>query len=669
MKDIRVKTRRRLRFAQVIAILIVFFLGYRLVKIQLVEAEVYKRDALLQWTKAYDITSDRGLIYDRKGRKLAINTVAYTIWASPSDMEDPLLAAYMLRPILEIDEEELVKKMTSDSNVVRLKQWITSEEAEKIREFNIKGISIVDDSKRLYPFGNYAAYMLGFTDVDNNGVYGLERVYDRYLAGTPGIWVKATDAANRQLPYDGEKIYEPKPGLSLIISMDEIIQGFAEDAAQRALEANRAKSVSIIVMDPETGEIMAMANKPDYDPNNPREPLDPELAEQWKELDSVELQNQWFQMWRNYAINDLYEPGSTFKIVTAAAALEEQSATLNSHYFCNGFIRDIKGVVIRCSSWYDPHGDQDFETAFSNSCNPAFVGMARELGRDKLYEYIKAFGFGQVTGIDLPGEQKGLIPVNVNSIKEVNLATLSYGHNIAVTPIQMITAMAALGNEGKLMTPMLAKSLVDETGKVIEQFKPQMKRQVISKETADKILHMLEKTVLEGTGKKAYVPGYRVGGKTGTAQKSINGVYVDKKFISSFGGIAPVDDPRIAVLVIVDEPSDIYYGGTVAGPFAGQVIEQTLNYLEVPKVYSENELQAIHETVEIPDVVGMSVSEAGRAITEMGLKYTTEYEDFSLETTITEQYPSASTVITKGSIIDLYLEKGEHNPALSEEIP
>lgn len=668
MRKPTIKTRRRLGIALAVATLIVFFLGYRLIRIQLIEGEEYKKGALQQWTKAIDITSDRGLIYDRKGKKLAINTTAYTVWAAPSDLDEPEAAALQLGPILGMDSEELYKKITSDSNVEKLKQWVTRSEADQIRELGLRGISIVDDSKRYYPFGSFGAYIIGFTDIDNKGLYGIERVYDEYMAGTPGVWVKATDAANRQLPYDGEQIYDAEDGLSVVLSVDETIQGFAEDAAEKAMETNKAKSVSIIVMDPETGEVLAMANKPDYDPNYPRQAMDPAINEEWSKLPPEEQQQKWFQMWRNYAINDLYEPGSTFKIVTAAAALEEGSATLNSHYYCNGFIRDIKGVVLRCSSWYDPHEDQDFATSFSNSCNVAFVNMARELGKEKLYEYIKAFGFGQTTGIDLLGEQRGLIPSGIESIREVNLATLSYGHGISVTPIQMINAIAAVANNGKLMTPMMTRSLIDSEGKIVKQFYPEMKRQVISENTADMLLGMLEKTVLEGTGKKAYVPGYRVGGKTGTAQKIIDGRYVDKKYISSFGGVAPVDDPRIAVLVIVDEPTGIYYGGTVAGPFAAMVIENTLNYMEIPRKYTDAELKNIEEKVLVPEVTGLTIAEAGELISGMDLKYTTEYEDFTLDTIIVDQYPKAGNELQRGGIIDLYLASGTNNPTLSEEV-
>jgi len=667
LKKITKSTRRRLKFTLFIVTLIVFFLTYRLIKIQIVDAEKLKTGALQQWTKSIDIKTDRGIIYDTKGRKLAVNVTAFTLWATPSEIKDPEEVARELSSVLDMSYDDIYAKLIKDVHVEKIQQWITREVADTIREKNLRGISIVDDNKRFYPFGSFAAYILGFTDIDNNGLYGIEKSYDKYLTGIPGTWVKATDAANRQLPYDGEKVFEPDNGKSVVLSVDETIQYFAEVAATEALINNNAKSVSIIVMDPHTGDILALANKPDYNPNTPRESLDPETNNLWSQLTQEERQNRWFEMWRNYAINDIYEPGSTFKIITAAATLEEATSNLNSTYYCDGYIRDIKGVVLRCASWYDPHEHQDFSEAFANSCNVAFVNMARELGRDKLYEYIKAFGFGELTGVDLPGEQKGIIPVSSQNIREVNLATLSYGHGIAVTPIQMINAISVTANGGKLMTPRFVKSILDENDRIIENFPPEVKRQVISETTAKELLGMLEKTVIEGTGRKAYVPGYRVGGKTGTAQKIIDGRYVPNKYISSFGGVAPVDDPKISVLVIVDEPTGIYYGGTVAGPYAQMVIENTLNYLEVPRVYTEEELENISEVVIVPDVSGLKIPQAGEEITALGLKYTTEYEIFTNESIVLDQYPLAGSEVTKGSIIDLYLDYGESNPNLSTE--
>ena len=535
MRKISKSTKRRLKFTLFLVTLIVFFLTYRLVKIQIIDGESLKTGALQQWTKSIDIKTDRGIIYDTKGRKLAVNVTAFTLWATPSDIKNPEEVARELSSIIDMGYDEVYLKLTKDVHVEKIKQWITREVADEIREKNFRGISIVDDNKRYYPFGSFASYILGFTDIDNNGLYGIERAYDKYLTGIPGTWVKATDAANRQLPYDGEKVFEPDNGKSVVLTVDETIQYFAEVAATEALINNQAKSVSIIVMDPKTGDILAMANKPDYNPNTPRESLDPETNIQWSQLPLEERQNRWYEMWRNYAINDIYEPGSTFKIVTAAATLEEATSNLNSTYYCNGFIRDIPGVVLRCASWFKPHEHQDFSEAFANSCNVAFVNMAREVGKEKMLEYIKAFGFGELTGVDLPGEQRGIIPTNAQSIREVNLATLSYGHGIAVTPIQMINAISVVANGGNLMTPRFVKSILDENNRIIENFDPELKRQVISETTAKELLGMLEKAVIEGTGRKAYVPGYRVGGKTGTAQKIIDVRYFAGKYISSFG--------------------------------------------------------------------------------------------------------------------------------------
>ncbi|TJX13331.1 PASTA domain-containing protein [Tissierella creatinini] len=648
-------TKKRLRIILGVVVAIVLFLVGRLFYLQIFKNEELKKGALEQWTKGIDIKSNRGIIYDRKGKKLAISVTAYTVWATPADIKDPEETATTIAEILKMEKDEVLTKITKQSRTEKIKQWITRDEALELRKLNIRGITVVDDSKRYYPYGNFASYILGFTDIDNNGLYGVEKTYDKYLAGIPGKWVKTTDAANRQMPYDGEKIYDSTDGLSLVLTIDETIQHFAEKAASQALLDTQAKNVSIIIMEPFTGDILAMANKPDYNPNEPRQPLDENLKKQWADLPPEELQEKWFDMWRNFTINDIYEPGSTFKVVTAAAALEENRANLNTHYFCDGFVRDIKGVVLKCASWYDPHGDQDFKEAFSNSCNVAFVNMGRQVGKEKMYEYIKAFGFGENTGIDLLGESLGIIPSSPDVIKEVNLATLSYGHGIAVTPIQMVNAFSTIANGGNLMKPRLVKELIDHEGKVVESFPTEVKRKVLSEETSKTMLDLLEGVVKDGTGRRAYVPGFRVGGKTGTAMKIIDGRYVDGKYISSFGIVAPVDDPKIAALIIIDEPVGVYYGGTIGGPVANRVVEDTLNYLEVERVFTEEELKAIDEKIVVPDLRNMKIGDAGKTLTNLGLKYTTEYQEITTESIIKDQFPLPGAEIIKGSIVDLYL--------------
>lgn len=649
-------TKKRLLFAFLMVVALSFALIIRLGFIQIVQGEELKKGALEQWTKSIEIKAKRGTIYDRNGKELAISVSSHTVWASPADIKNPEETAKKVAEVLELDEKEVYEKITKKVNVIKIKQWITMEETKKLRELNLSGIEIVDDNKRFYPYGAFASYILGFTDIDNNGLYGIERTYDKYLSGASGRWVKIEDARGVEMPYGGEKVYEPENGLNVVLTIDETIQHFAEKAAKEALERTKAKNVAILVMEPKTGDILALANLPQYDPNNPREPLDPELKAQWKNLTQEELEKEWYDMWRNFSINDSYEPGSTFKLIVSAAALEEGAVNVDTHFYCGGFVRDIPGVVLKCARWYNPHGSQNFKEALENSCNVAFVDVGRRLGKEKLYEYIKAFGFGEPTGIELTGEQGGIIPASTDVIKEVNLATMSYGHGIAVTPIQLLTAVSAIANGGKLMVPRVVSKLVDNEGNVVKTIEPVVKRQVISESTAKTLLELMEGVVSEGTGSNAYVPGYRVAGKTGTAQKIIDGRYAPGKYIGSFVAVAPADDPKIAVLVIVDEPQGVYYGGSVAAPVAGDLIEETLNYLDVPPKYTEEEKEKYENTQIVPDVRNKKIEEAGKILTELGFRYTTESYDFSENSIVIEQFPLPGTEVTLGSIVDLYLD-------------
>lgn len=648
----------RLKVVLIGILVLVFLLIGRLGYLQIYRSEELKKGALEQWTKSIDIKSKRGIIYDRKGKKLAISISASTIYAYPRDIKDPLSTAKTVAKVLNMDEEILYEKLSKDQSSEKIKQWVTREEANELRQLGIKGISVVDDNKRYYPYGNFATSILGFTNVDNIGLDGLEKSYESYLTGIPGKWVKTTDAANRQMPYDGEKIYDPKDGLSIVSTIDETIQHFAEKAAEEGRIQHKAKNVSIIMMDPNTGDILAMTTKGDYDYdlNSPRIPIDENTKNIWDSLPQDELQNKWYEMWRNYAISDVYEPGSTFKMITAAAALEENTTTPDAHFFCNGFVRDIKGVVLKCSRWYNPHGDLTFKEGFDVSCNVVFVNVGRNLGKEKLYKYIKAFGFGEKSGVELSGEQKGIIPHSLDVIKEVNLATMSYGHGIAVTPIQMVNALSAIVNGGNLMKPRLVSELIDNDGNIIESFKTEVLRKVISETTSKTMLDLLESVVTVGSGTRAQIPGYRIGGKTGTAQKIIDGRYAPNKYIGSFVAVAPIDDPKIAMIVIVDEPgTGVYYGGSVAAPIAKSILEETLNYLEIPPTYTEKDKDKIIAKVIVPDVRNKKIGDGGKALTDLGLKYTTEYSEITNESLIIDQFPKPGLEVLKGSIIDIYL--------------
>ncbi|NLJ78240.1 MAG: PASTA domain-containing protein [Tissierellia bacterium] len=662
-------SKRRLILAFIMVLAISLGLIIRLGYIQLVTGEELKKGALEQWTKGIEIKSKRGIIYDRNGKKLAISISSYTVWANPADIVESDSTAEQVAgqvaKVLDMEEAEVYERITKKQNVVKIKQWISKEEAKELRKLRIPGIEIVDDNKRFYPYEDFASHVLGFTDIDNNGLYGIEKTYNKYLSGAPGKWVRTEDARGKQLPYDGERVYDAEDGLHTVLTIDETIQHFAEKVAVESLAITKAKGISIVVMEPSTGDILAMANMPQYNPNKPREPLDEEMAAKWDGLSQQELQQEWYDVWRNFSINDSYEPGSTFKTIVAAAALEEGIANLDSQFYCGGFVRDIPGRVLKCVRWYNPHGAQTLKEGMENSCNVVFVNLGRQLGKENLYKYIKAFGFGEGTGIELTGEQSGIIPPNLDSIKEINLATMSYGHGIAVTPMQLINAISAIANEGNLMKPRLVSKLMDNENNIVIENEPEVIRRVISKATSDDMLDMMEGVVSTGSGTSAYVPGYRIAGKTGTAQKVIDGSYAPGKYIGSFVAVAPADDPQIAVLVIVDEPVGAYYGGSVAAPVAGKLIEETLAYLDVEKQFTEEEREEYGYIIEVPDVRNKTMEEAGKILAEIDLRYATESLNIVEDSLIIGQFPLPGTEVSKGSIIDLYLsEEFESNDSI-----
>lgn len=658
MKSSKKIVKKRLKLALLISSLIVFALIGRLGYLQIIKSHELKTGALEQWSKSITLGPRRGNIYDRMGKKLAVSVNSFTVWASPSDIKKAKeleKTSKILSEVLDLNEEEVYKTLSTEKNSKKIKQWISRDESIELKNHKLKGVTLVEDNKRYYPNENFASYILGFTDIDNKGLDGIEYIYNDYLTGVPGKLMRMTDGANRQLPYGGEKIHEPVDGSSLVLTIDETIQHFAEKAAEKALIDTKAKNVSVIMMEVDTGEVLAMVNKPDFNPNQPREPLDEQTKKQWAKLSPEELQEKWFELWRNPIISDIYEPGSTFKLITAAAALEENTANLNSHYYCKGTI-EVQGEVLKCANWYNPHKDQNFSKAMENSCNVAFVNMGKELGKDNLYKYIKAFGFGQKTDIDLLGEQYGIIPRGLENIKPINLATLSYGYGVAVTPIQVISAVSAIANGGDLLKPQILKEVLDSNGETIESFDSEIVRKVISQETSDTMLDVMERVVRDGSGSKSYVEGYRIGGKTGTAKKIIDGVYKPGKYIASFVAVAPIDDPKIAMLVIVDEPVGSIYGGTVAAPIAKEIFADTFKYLGMAPKFNEKEQKENAILVKVPDVRNKLIGDGGKILNDIGLKHIAESLELTNESIILDQFPLPGTEVKKGSIIDLYMD-------------
>ncbi|HCX61437.1 penicillin-binding transpeptidase domain-containing protein [Sedimentibacter sp.] len=668
--------------------------------IQIIDGEEYKKQAMENWSRDITISAKRGTIYDAKGKKLSVSVNSSTVVCIPADVkkgnlsanedtsdaeEDggfltgllkklnksiskntagesipintrtPEETAKILAEILEMDYDEVLSRITSDYSYVAIKRWITEEQAQKIREQELSGISVIEDNKRVYPYGDFAPYVLGFTNIDQDGLYGVEATYNEYLTGIPGRTVINTDAIGRELPFGYNSYYEPTNGLGVVLTIDEVIQHYAESAALKVLNDYNALRATIIVMDPNNGDVLAMSSKPDYDPNDPRVPIDEEIKAQWETLSEDELRNAWFDMWRNPAVNDIYEPGSTFKLLTTAIALEENAASLDSTYFCDGFVRQITSNNIKCWRYYRPHGQQTLSEAIQNSCNDALAEIGLDIGKEAFYKYLKAFGLEEQSGIMLNGEALGLLKEPIN-MKDVDVVTQAFGQGVAVSPIQLITAVSAISNGGNLMEPRIVKQLIDDDGNVVENFESEIRRKVISDETSKMMLSIMKDSAEAGT-KQAYRPGYRIGGKSGTAQKVIDGKYIDSKFISSFIGTAPVDNPRAVVLVIVDEPdvSIGYYGSIVAGPVAADLLENIMKYYDVEPVYTEEELGHVEkQMVQVPELLGLTIAEAMDKLIRAGLESNIEIE-VDENSIVKQQFPKAGEMVTKNSMITLIL--------------
>ena len=641
-----------------------------LFNLQIIDYEEYKVRAANQQLKDVVIPANRGIIYDANMKVLAQSATVWTVAVDPSSIEeeDREPIAEGLSEILEVDKQSILDKLAkTDTAYQSIKLKVEKPVADAVRQFALEGndgdgyggISLTQDSKRYYPYGNFLATVIGFTGTDNTGLYGLEAYYDDVLGGTPGRQVSARTAAGGDMGYDYDSFYAPQDGDSLVLTIDEVIQHYAEKELDRAVQDyNAIERGVVIVMDVDTGAILAMATKGDFDPNAPftiydeakRAEVDAVVDDPNTEEDEhaqALLQAQYAQ-WRNKAVSDLYEPGSVFKLVTASAALDSGSSTLNDSFVCTGSI-NVSGTIMRCAHT-EGHGAESFAQALSNSCNPAFIQIGTKMGAQTFYSYFNAFGLTVPTGIDLPGEAQSQF-YTAEGLGPVQLASCSFGQSNKVTPIQMITAVATIANGGNLVQPHLVSKILDANGNLVESIEPEAKRQVISEDTSRKILDIMQD---EKTVGRAYVQGYRVGGKTGTSQK-LDSDDPDAR-ISSFVGVAPCDDPEIAVLVILDEPQNSVdgevFGGYLAAPVVGQIMSQALPYLGVEKIYTAEE--AAVADVAVPSVVGYEVANAQVVLTrDKGLQVNVVGNG----STVLRQFPSSGT-LPKGGTVTLYTAEG-----------
>lgn len=651
----------------IIILIIVFvcllLLCLRLGWIQIVKGSEYSEKAVEQQTRDTPIEADRGVIYDTNGNELAVSVTCYTIWVRPSDVrsgetnaeknENIEKVSQSLAEILGLDYEEVKSEVTKEQSIVKIEQGVDKDTADKIRDADLPGVEIAEDTKRSYPLGAFASHTLGTVNDDNEGRSGLELQYNTYLSGIAGRWVNYTDTGGNRLSYGEERYYQAEDGYSIVTTIDQVIQHYTEKAIAQVQESTSSERVMAIVMNPKTGEILAMAQTPEFDLNDPTTPLDEEEQKKLESMSDSEKVTYWNQMWRNFLISDAYEPGSTFKLLTTAIALEEGVTDLDSTYTCTGSI-EVAGQTIHCWRSENPHGTQTLKQAVGNSCNPVFVQLATEIGIEKFYDYMATFGITGKTGIDFPGEGTAILQ-DEDSAGPVGLATIGFGQGVAVTPIQLITAVSAFGNDGKLMQPRLVKELRDSDGNTVETFDEKVVRQVVSKETADELCDIMQYVVDEGGGGTAKVEGYKVGAKTGTANKvNDEGTGYLEDTYSSCIAMAPMDDPQVAVLVIADSPKGVRYGSTTAAPGVQQILSDTLRYLNISPD-EESQEEADEGRVQVPDVVGEKASEAIGILAGDSLSYDMD-EDAAAESDfiVTKQYPAAGTEVKKGSKVYLY---------------
>ena len=650
-------SRNRILFFAFAVLAVILLLCGRIFYWQIVKGNELKTMALDQQTKEKEITPKRGTIYDRNGKELAVSATVDTVTADPKIIEDAGNAeeiAETLSAILGKDKADIMEIITRNSRFEWVAKKIDSEKSAQIRKYitgkdiegnklpkeeleghNLAGISLVEDSKRFYPGGSLAAHVIGFTGTDNQGLEGIEAIYDRYLKGSSGKIVTSSKS-NGSIPADYEKYYNAQDGSNIVLTIDSNIQYFVEKAMEEAYLVHKPSGgICVIVTNPNTGEILAMATCPTFDLNSPRI-LSPDQTEP-PTLEELQAR------WRNKAVVDTYEPGSVFKLITCAIALEEKVTNLSDAYFCPGYLI-VGGTKISCFKTTG-HGASNLLKGTVDSCNPVYMQVVAKIGQANMFKYFKAFGFRETTGFDLPGEAIGSF-WNYNAYNETELATSSFGQGFTVTPLQMATAVGALVNGGYLYKPYVVKEISDSDGNVVQSTAPTRIRQVISKETSDTMRYIMQTTLVE-SGSLAKVEGYDIGGKSGTSEQLPRG---NNKYIGSYCSVAPINDPKLLCLVIVDDPRGFsYYGGQTAAPIASEIMEHALKYYNIQS-NNEEAAGSVDDTV-VPEVVGKSLEDARKVLSSFSLNASA----VGSGEVVVSQEPAAGTHVRNNSYVTITL--------------
>lgn len=647
----RNKTFNRRNILIIVSVILIAAIGLsvRLGYLMIAKSAEYAERAEELHERERAIKAERGTIYDRNGIAIATNKPVSTISVIHSQITDPERVIEVLSEKLNLSEDTVRKRVEKVSSIERIKSNVDKEIADAIREYDLDGVMVDEDYKRYYPYESLASKVIGFTGSDNQGIVGLEVAYEEYLKGIDGTILTLTTAYGVEIENAAEDRIEPQAGNDLYVSLDVNIQKYAEQAAQKVLEAKNANNVKLIVMSPQNGEIYAMVNAPEFNLNDPFTLTENMLINIDPATLTAEKENELLNnMWRNACISDTYEPGSAFKIVTAAAALEEKVVELDDTFFCPGY-KIVEDRRIRCHK-VGGHGSQTFVEGIMNSCNPVFMEIGARVGVTNMYKYFSRLGLFSKTGIDLPGEAKSIMhkPENIGAVE---LATISFGQSFQITPLQLLVAASAVVNGGNIVTPHFGVQVKNPQGNLVKTFQHQGATEVITKETSETMKMLLEAVVSKGTGKRAYLPGFQIGGKTATSEKLPRS---SNRYISSFIGFAPADNPSVIAIVLIDEPTGIYYGGTIAAPVISEVFENILPYLGVEARYTETEKEEFEiGSFQMPDFLGLSLTEAKKLVKEYEFGepyYIGEGE------TVVEQFPLPGETINRNSDLILYLE-------------
>lgn len=658
---------KRLGGCLIVGLLLLILLIIRICWLQFIQGSSLREEAYTQQTTNRTIAPERGTIYDAKGKVLATSLSTDTVTVNPSnifydnDSEVPkeFLASYFSE-LFKLDYTETLEKLSSESASVTIAKKVEKDTIDTLKDWLkqneiVSGINIEEKTTRHYPYETLASSLIGFTGTDNQGLMGLENSLDSLLSGTAGTVVTSLDSINGEIPNSEQTYIAAKNGSDITLTIDVNIQSIADKYLEQAVIDNNADGGNVIIMNPNNGDILAMSTYPNYDLNTPFTPIDEEVLKTWDTLSSEEQNNYLYNIWSNKSVQNTYEPGSTFKIITTAAALEENIVTNIDEvlFSCYGS-ENVADRNIDCWRSYNPHGFQNLKQALGNSCNPAFIQLGQKIGAKTLYKYYEAFGLFEKTSTKFYGESNSIFYDNVDSIGEVELATMSFGQRFVITPLQLITAISSIANEGVLMEPRIVKEITDTNTKSVEVVEPNEVRQVLSKQTAETLMQMMDYVVTDGTGKYAKVQGYSIGGKSGTSEP------LDSKkeegYVASFIAVSPTSNAEVVILVTIFDPKGAsYQGGQVAGPVVSQILSEVLPYLGITSSNTENQADS-YSTVALTDVRGKTIAEAKEILSKAGFNVKISGDEDVNTTLITDQVPKPGTSLIKDSSVYLYTE-------------